>query len=126
MTMFTVTPVHKWAVGPPRKRGSVLLALPPEDARAAHGRPGKLLLLLTELWVPPAGRGQGYAKALMGAATEWADASGTDLWLYVAPHGPAPRLDKRGLRALYTAHKFKRCAPDSPDLEMLRYARVTD
>lgn len=85
-----------------------------------------MLLFLTELWVPPAVRGRGYAGALLSAVTEWADGSGTDLWLYCAEHGPVPRLNRTQLQALYAKHGFKRCSMNSPDIEMVRYARSSN
>lgn len=115
-----VWPLHRWYAGPPRARGSVLLAACDAATLQAHSRPDTELLFLTELWVPPNGRGRGYAHALLSAATEWATKEHVDLWLYCAPHGPEPRLTEKQLQALYRSYGFRRVARRSPDIEMLR------
>lgn len=115
-----VCPLHRWYVGPSRARGSVILAACDVDTLQAHARVGTELLFLTELWVPPNARGRGYAGELLRAATTWATEAGVDLWLYCAPHGPAPRLTETELQTLYRRYRFRRVARSSPDIEMLR------
>jgi GNAT superfamily N-acetyltransferase len=93
-----------------------------------HGRPGVPMLFLTELWVPLHARGKGHAQSLLLAATEWADAARTDLWLYTAAYGDAPRLENKALAALYRRYGFvHKRSLQSPDYEMVRrYVRSRD
>jgi GNAT superfamily N-acetyltransferase len=115
--MTTIVPLHKWTVA----RGSqLILAAPDAEAIAWHKRPRVPLLFLTELWVPLPQRGKGAAHSLLKAATDWADAESTDLWLYVAPHGREPRLGTEQLMALYTRYGFAAVPGGSVEYEMVR------
>ncbi len=132
MPRVLIEQLHKWTCGTGRAQGSVVLTHPPEDATEEHARflplsgpPRRAvpLLFLTELWVPTHARGQGTAGTLLAAVVRWADKAGVDLWLYCSEHGPAPRLNRTQLQALYAKHGFKRVSMNSPDVEMLRRAR---
>lgn len=71
-------------------------------------------------------RRQGYAHALLEAATVWADEEAVDLWLYCSPHGPGGpdhRPDILQLASLYESHGFIRINTKSPDYEMVRHCK---
>lgn len=110
-------PLHTWVVGEPRARGTVMVLEYP--AAHVYKRKAKTLLFLSELWVPLNARGRGYARILIKAATDWADSSKTDLWLYIAPNGPEPRLSHQQLEDMYARHGFK-TVRRRPDVEMVR------
>lgn len=109
-------PVHTWRCG---RTGSVMLLRCPPGVETEHARPGVPLLFLSELEVAPRERGRGYGGVLLKACTDWAQSAKTDLWLYVAPNGPLPRLSRTQLAELYGRHGFRRVAPGSPDIEMV-------
>lgn len=116
-----VEPLHQWYVGRGKARSTVMLCAADVLAVEAYSRPGVPLLFLTELWVPAHARGQGYAHSLLLAATSWADAAKTDLWLYIAPFGVEPRADANALMRLYRKYGFKhKRSVSSPDTEMVR------
>lgn len=110
-------PEHLWHVGRGKARSQVMLLEYPHGD--TYTRPGVPMLFLSELWVPPHARGRGYASTLLTAATDWADETNTDLWLYIAPNGPEPRLNTAQLEALYHRHGF-RTERRRPDVEMVR------
>ena len=114
--MQLITALHRWTVDD----AHVIVAEVPDNAAEAHKRKGVPLLFLTELWVPLHARRQGAGHALMLAATDWADAARTDLWLYTSPHGDEPRPDHKALVAFYRQYKFRRVERSSPDYEMVR------
>ena len=115
--MGVVHALHKWTVG----RGAyVVLAEPDAVALRTHARAGVPVLFFTELWVPLRQRGKGRAHALIQAATDWADCTGVDLWLYVAPHGPTPRATQHALIALYEGYGFQYAKGEWDEYEMVR------
>lgn len=106
-----------WEVGRGRALSRVMLLEYPHGD--TYTRPGVPMLFLSELWVPPHARGRGYAHTLLKAATDWADETNTDLWLYIAPNGPEPRLSIFQLQHLYRQYEFV-TQRTRPDVEMVR------
>jgi len=104
--------------------GEVSLKAAPEEALAL-ARPGRPLWFLTDLFVHPLRRKDGWGRSLMRSAVGYADRKGADLWLYARPHGRAPRMSEEQLAVFYFDHGFVPIPPVvyPGHIEMVRCAQ---
>lgn len=98
--------IQRWTVGEGGFIGEASLIELEEPEVRLHMRQGRYLCELTDVYVHPLRRGQGWARTVVQAALAHADAQGWDVFLRVVAYGKKAARGKRklateGLTAFY-------------------------
>lgn len=112
--------IQRWTVGEGGFIGEASLAELSLDEYRQHSRRGRFICELTDVYVHPLRRGQGWARIAVEAALAHADTMEWDVFLRVVAYGdkadkrgrPTTRLDTAALTAFYTRCGFVARAAD--------------
>jgi GNAT superfamily N-acetyltransferase len=107
---------RRWVIGAGGFTGSVILEAVEDADLALTPR----CALLTELYVHPLRRGQGWAATLMQTAFKYADSNGLDLVTYASPFG-VRGMSKKKLQEFYLRMGFQFANGGET---MVRYAKA--
>lgn len=99
--------IQRWTVGEGGFIGEAsLIEMDPAEVRL-HRRKGRFICELTDVYVHPLRRGQGWARSVVQAALEHADAQGWDVFLRVVAYGKP--VGKRRLSTDELLGFYSRC-----------------
>jgi GNAT superfamily N-acetyltransferase len=98
--------IERWVVGEGGFIGEASLIELSVDEHRRYSRRGRFICELTDVYVHPLRRGRGWARVVVEAALDYADAEGWDVFLRVVTYGKDSqrgphRLDVESLIAFY-------------------------